>query len=148
MAYSFMGEHEHNLDERGRIAIPAKFRSKLGEAVVITRGFDRCLLVYPIEVWQAISDKMATVSVANDDGRESLRFLFSRASDVEIDKQGRILIPASLRDYANIRDTVILIGMNTRFEIWDKATWEEVRARLDSNGPAIAQRIDQMGVQI
>ncbi|NMA92467.1 MAG: division/cell wall cluster transcriptional repressor MraZ [Firmicutes bacterium] len=132
----FMGEYQHALDEKGRVAIPARFREDLGERFVITRGLDQCLFVYPRPEWIKIEEKLKALPFTKRDARAFTRLFFSGASEVEPDKQGRVLIPQRLRDYARVEREVRIIGVSNRVEIWSEAGWSEY---IDEAGLAYEQ---------
>lgn len=120
----FMGEYHHNIDQKGRMIIPAKFRELLGDNFVITRGLDQCLFGYPHEEWQTLENKLKTLPFTKKDARAFTRFFFSGAAECEIDKQGRINIAPPLRDYARLEKECVVIGVSNRLEIWSKSNWE------------------------
>ena len=142
----FLGEYEHSVDNKGRIAVPAKFRPRLEGGLVVTRGFERCLQVYPMEQWQALSERVSSLSLGNGEARALRRLLFAGAFDTELDRQGRILLPASLREYAGIVDAAIVIGMNTYFEIWAQDTWRATQATLDDAASSIAEQMSAIAI--
>lgn len=142
----FLGEYEHSVDSKSRIAVPAKFRSRLEGGLVVTRGFERCLQVYPMEQWQALSERVSSLSLGLTEARQLRRLLFASAFDTEVDKQGRILLPANLRGYAGIGDEAVVAGMNTYFEIWSKTDWEAAMNALDESGSAIAAQMAEIGI--
>ncbi len=142
----FLGEYEHSVDSKGRIAVPAKFRPRLEGGLVITRGFERCLQVYPMEQWRALSERVSSLSLGSAEARALRRLLFASAFDTELDRQGRILLPASLRDYANIGDTAIVAGMNTYCEIWSQHNWHDARVTLDDAAVSIAEQMSVIGI--
>lgn len=150
MALMFMGEYEHSLDERGRLAIPARYRGKLGDTLVVTLSRERCLTAFPVETWERLAEEMSKLPMLTtaDDYPDFVSFMFARAADLEIDKQGRILIPSSLREYAAIKDNVFIVGKNTCFEIWDRDLWLAKRSKLEQEGSAIAKRLGEMGLSI
>ncbi len=120
-----MGEFSHNLDAKGRIIIPSKFREQLGEEFVITKGFDSCLAIYGLDNWKGLQEKLSTMPMISADARTLRRMIVGSASLVELDKQGRILLPASLRNYAKIEKEAVLIGNIDHIELWSKTTWED-----------------------
>jgi MraZ protein len=142
----FLGEYEHSIDSKGRIAVPAKFRPRLERGLVVTRGFERCLQVYPMEQWQALAERVSGLSLGSGEARSLRRLLFASAFDTELDRQGRVLIPASLREYAGIGDTAIVAGMNTYFEIWSLDTWNDAQATLDEAATSIAEQMSAIGI--
>lgn len=121
----FMGEYSHSIDEKGRLIIPSKFRFELGETFVLTRGLDGCLCVYPQAEWNILESKLRALPLTNKNARTITRFLVSGAATCELDKQGRILVPAALREYAGLEKEVVVTGNLERIEIWDKAKWDE-----------------------
>ena len=121
----FMGEYSHSIDEKGRLIIPSKFRDELGETFVLTRGMDGCLCVYPQDEWNALEAKLRALPLTNKNARTITRFLVSGAATCELDKQGRILVPSALREYAALKKDVVLAGNLERIEIWDKERWAE-----------------------
>jgi MraZ protein len=142
----FLGEFDHSVDTKGRIAVPAKFRTQLEGGLVVTRGFERCLQVFPMEQWQQLSERVSSLPAASAESRQLRRLLFSSASDTELDKQGRILLPANLREYAGIGDTAVVAGMNTYFEIWSKDDWEAAMDALDETSATIAAQLAEIGI--
>lgn len=137
----FLGRFSHNLDAKGRLAIPAKFRGALADGLVITRGIDRCLTVYPMATWQALAAKIDALSAADADARQFKRIVFAEAMDEALDSQGRIVVPPELRRYAGIEREAIVVGVNTSLEIWDAARWEAQNAIAEDEGAGIAQRL-------
>ena len=125
VAFMFMGEYSHSIDEKGRLIIPSKFRFELGETFVLTRGLDGCLCVYPQAEWNILESKLRALPLTNKNARTITRFLVSGAATCELDKQGRILVPAALREYAGLEKEVVVTGNLERIEIWDKAKWDE-----------------------
>ena len=119
----FMGEYHHNIDDKGRIIIPAKFRSELGDKFIITRGFEKCLYVYPMEEWNKIVEKLKTLPFTKKDARTVIRAFFSGAAECEFDAQGRINITSPLVSYADITKNCVIIGANDRIEVWSQNEW-------------------------
>jgi len=129
----FLGTHAPRLDEKGRLFLPAKYREELAGGVVITKGQERCLFVFPQEEWDRITEALRTSSVTDKSARDYSRILFASASDELPDKQGRITVPAALRGYAGLQRDCVVIGANTRLEIWDSQAWASyLAAREDS----------------
>lgn len=142
----FLGEYEHNMDDKGRLAIPARFREALGEGVVITRGFDRCLMGFPRAIWEPLAQQVSGLSLGQGEARNLRRLLFSGAADIMMDRQGRILIPQNLREYAELGEQVIVAGLNTHFEIWTGERWRAVLDTLDENASAFAEQLAALGI--
>ncbi|WP_058307915.1 division/cell wall cluster transcriptional repressor MraZ [Gracilibacillus massiliensis] len=121
----FMGEYQHNIDTKGRIIVPSKFRDGLGEQFVITRGLDQCLFAYPMNEWHQLEEKLKKLPLTKKDARAFTRFFFSGAVECELDKQGRINIPAPLRKYASIEKECAVIGVSNRVEFWADDKWND-----------------------
>lgn len=134
-----MGEYENKLDAKGRMIVPAKFRQQLNERFIITRGLDKCLFGYTIEEWQTIEEKLKTLPMTKRDARKFTRMFFSGATEVELDKQGRINIPSTLRQYANLDKDCTVIGVSNRIEIWDRAAWNDFYDESEDNFEEIAE---------
>lgn len=134
-----MGEYKHNLDTKGRIIVPSKFRELLDEQFVITRGLDRCLFAYTVDEWSRIEEKLKALPLTKKDARKFTRLFFSGATNVEIDKQGRINIPQNLREYAGLLKDCTVIGVSSRIEIWDSAAWENFYTESEDNFEDIAE---------
>ncbi|MFC3525035.1 division/cell wall cluster transcriptional repressor MraZ [Marinococcus halophilus] len=137
----FMGEYQHNMDDKGRIIIPSRFREKLGDSFVVTRGLDGCLFVYPYDEWERIETKLKALPFTKKDARAFTRFFFSGASECELDKQGRSMIPTTLRQYAELKKECMIIGVSSRVEIWDKHKWDEYYAESEEVFPDIAENM-------
>lgn len=121
----FMGEYQHSVDAKGRLIVPAKFRERLNETFIITRGLDNCLFGYPMDEWRKLEEKLKELPMTKKDTRAFVRFFFSGATEVEIDKQGRINIPATLLSHAHITKECVIIGVAARIEIWAREAWED-----------------------
>jgi MraZ protein len=128
----FLGEYAHTIDEKGRLTLPAKYRADLATGVVVTRGIDKCLFVFPLDEWHKLSEKVSALPLTDTSAREFRRLLFSGATDAELDKQGRVLLPQYLREYAGLNGNVIVAGLNTHMEIWSPDAWNAIRANIDS----------------
>ncbi len=127
----FIGEYTHTVDEKKRFSLPAKFRKDLGNKVVVTRGKDRCLVLYPHKTWLAISEEVGKMGHVESDNRYA-RFTFSGASEIEIDSIGRILVPEFLREFAGLGNTIVLTGVHDKVEIWNDKKWSVYRKKLES----------------
>ena len=132
----FLGEYEHSIDTKGRIAVPAKFRAQLDRGAVISKGMGTCLSVYTTSRWEEKSNELVA-GMSSDELRDFERRIYPSASEVELDGQGRIVIPAKLRAYAKIATEVTVVGVRDHFEIWDRATWQDYQNRLDAEGNGI-----------
>lgn len=137
----FMGEYQHSIDAKGRLAVPAKFREALGEKFIATKGLDNCLFVYPMEEWKVMEQKLKALPFTKADARAFVRFFFSGAIECELDKQGRILLPANLRDYGQLDKDVVVIGVSTRVEIWSKDNWSKYSTEAGEAYEEIAEKI-------
>ncbi|KAA1042705.1 division/cell wall cluster transcriptional repressor MraZ [Macrococcus equipercicus] len=137
----FMGEYQHQLDAKGRIIVPSKFRDELSEHFVITRGLDNCLFGYTIAEWQKIEEKLKTLPITKKDARKFMRLFFSGAVEVDLDKQGRINIPSHLREYAGLTKECVVIGVSSRIEIWDKAVWQTFYEETEEHYEEIAEEL-------
>lgn len=137
----FLGRYEHTLDNKGRIAVPSKYRGGLADGLVITRGIDPCLVIYPLDEWKRIAEKVSSLPITDPNARVLRRIFFAEAVDTRLDGQGRILIPAYLREFAGLADEVVVVGMNTYIEVWDRGRWQEVQATLEQEGPSIAGQL-------
>lgn len=137
----FLGEYQHSIDDKGRIIIPAKFRDALGSDFIVTRGLDSCLFVYPQAEWQQLEQRLRALPSMAANARAFSRLLFSGASECEWDKQGRINLPNHLRDYAKLDKECTIIGVSTRVEIWDKATWEAYSHASEEAFGEIAEKL-------
>ena len=140
----FKGEYNHTIDPKSRLIIPAKFREQLGEAFVITRGLDGCLYIYDEDEWNRFEENLRALP-SNENSRKLVRFFTSNAADVEADKQGRILIPANLREAAGLEKDVVLAGVLTRIEIWSKEKWDE---KVYDDMDDIAEQMADLGLSI
>ena len=137
----FIGEFYHSFDEKGRVNFPAKLREELGEQFVITKGLDGCLSAYSMEKWEHISKIVEALPQAK--ARDLKRFMFSAATIVNPDKQGRVLVGQTLRGYANMTKDIAIIGASDHVELWNKETWIELNAKMNSDD--IAAAMDEIG---
>lgn len=144
----FMGEYLHTIDSKGRLIIPAKFRDGLGDRFVVTKGLDNCLFVYPSEEWKVLEQKLKALPFTNKDARAFVRFFFSGATECELDKQGRVVLPATLRNYAKLEKEVVVIGVSSRVEIWSKAIWEEYCQEAENDYEEIAEKIVDLNIDL
>ncbi|WP_099222359.1 division/cell wall cluster transcriptional repressor MraZ [Listeria costaricensis] len=137
----FMGEYRHNIDIKGRLIVPAKFREALGDKFVITRGLDKCLFAYPGEEWSKLEEKIQTLPLTKKDARSFTRFFFSGASECELDKQGRINIPSNLMGYAGLEKETVIIGVSNRIEIWSENSWDDFFTESEESFSDIAENM-------
>lgn len=139
--FVLIGEYQHNIDPKGRVFIPVHFRDDLGDHFIITKGLDDCLYAYSMSEWQGLETKIRSLPMSK--ARNLQRFFFSGATDVEVDKQGRVLISANLREYAALYKDILIIGASNRAEIWDKQKWEQTRSSITSQ--SVAEAMDELG---
>ena len=142
----FLGEYLHNIDTKGRLTLPAKFRAELAKGVVVTRGFDGCLVVYPLEEWEILAEKINSLPLTKKDARILTRLIYSGASTCLPDKQGRILLPTYLREFASVDGETMIIGLYARLEIWNPERWQEVRSEVEEKGDIIAESFAELGI--
>ncbi len=142
----FMGEYNHTIDVKGRLIIPSKFREALGDVFVVTKGLDGCLFVFDNAEWSVFEEKLKSLPITNKDARKFVRFFLAGAAEVEVDKQGRILVPNVLREFAQLSKDVVLIGVASRIEIWSKERFEEVETYDDMDD--IAEHMAELGLGI
>lgn len=143
-----MGEYHHTIDEKGRIIIPAKFRTELGESFVLTRGIENCLFVYSLIEWNKIVSKLKSLPFTKKDARNFTRFFLSGATVVEFDKQGRINVSSPLANYANLEKDCVVVGVNDRLEIWSKNNWDNFFNENSENLSDIAENLFSMNTDI
>lgn len=141
-----MGEFQHSIDEKGRMIVPARFRDGLGDRFVITKGLDNCLFVYPMEEWLVLEEKLRALPFTKADARAFVRFFLSGATECELDRQGRILLPANLREYAQLDKDVVVIGVSSRVEIWSKVVWEEYSLKASQEYEGLAEKVVDLGI--
>lgn len=142
----FIGEYQHTIDTKKRLALPAKFRRDFKGKAVVTRGLDNCLFVYPMKQWKEIAEKLGNMPVGESSTRSFVRLMLAGAVDVEIDSQGRILVPNYLKSYANFKKEVVVAGLFNRIEIWDKAVWGRYKQKAEKNQDEIAEQLGKIGV--
>jgi len=142
----FIGEFQHNIDVKGRIAVPAKFRNQLSGGAIVTRGLDKCLFLFSIAEWEKLAGKIVSLPLTQANSRAFSRLMLAGASDCEIDAQGRILIPDYLRKYAGLEKEVIITGLYNRAEIWDLNCWNKYKMETESRSEEIAERMGELGL--
>ncbi|MDN6640250.1 MAG: division/cell wall cluster transcriptional repressor MraZ [Tetragenococcus sp.] len=141
-----MGEFQHSIDTKGRLIVPSKLREQLGEKFVVTRGLDGCLFGYPLSEWEKLEKKLDQMPLAKKDARSFVRFFYSAATECEIDKQGRINIPTTLRKHAHLEKSCVIIGVSTRIEIWDEQRWNDFSEETEENFDDIAETMIDFGL--
>ena len=139
-----IGEYEHSLDAKGRLIMPAKLREDIGEKFIITKGLDGCLFAFSLEEWKNFEQKLRSLPISNKDARAFSRFFFAGAIDCEIDKQGRFQISSNLREFAELTKEVVIIGMDSRLEIWSKDKWQNTDDEISAD--EIAEKMEMLGI--
>ena len=143
----FIGEFQHSIDEKGRIAVPAKFRRSLSGGAIITRGLDNCLFIFTKKDWGTLAGKLVSnLPLSQKDPRAFARFMLSGASDVDLDTQGRVLIPDYLRKFAGLKKSAKVIGVYNRMEVWDEVTWQQYKAKIEGSSEEIAEKMADLGI--
>jgi len=142
----FLGEYQHTLDNKGRLTVPSRFRDELGETFIVTKGLDNCLFVYSLAEWKIVEANLKSLPFTRGDVRAFVRFFFSGASECEIDKQGRILLPLSLREYAKIDKDVVIIGVGNRVEVWAKEYWAEYAEKAEASYEELSEKLVELGI--
>ena len=142
----FIGEYQHSIDQKGRVAVPAKFRPQLGTGVVVTRGLDHCLFVYTETEWQKLAQKLVALPLTQANSRAFVRLMLAGAMQVSLDSQGRILLPDYLREYAGLNKEAVIAGLFNRVEIWDKQKWQEYKARTEAESDEIAEKLTDLDI--
>ena len=141
-----IGEYLHTLDSKKRLSLPARFRKEVGRKVVVTRGLDSCLFMFPQKSWEKIAQKVSDLPVGQADTRGMSRFLLAGAVEVEVDSAGRILIPDFLKEFADLKSRVVLAGVSDRVEIWNERVWEEYKRRIEKGADQMAQTLGDLGI--
>jgi MraZ protein len=141
-----IGEYLHTLDSKKRLSLPAKFRKEVGKKVVITRGLDSCLFMFPMRAWEEIAEKLKALPIGGADTRGMSRFLLAGAVETEVDGAGRILVPDFLKDFADLKSRVVLAGVSDRIEIWNEKNWEEYKRRIEKSADQMAQTLGDLGI--
>jgi len=142
----FIGEYAHNLDDKGRLAIPAKFRRELAKGAVVTRGLDNCLFLYTKTEWAKLAEKLAALPISQANSRAFSRLMLAGAMDVDLDSQGRAILPEYLRKFASLKKSVVIAGLYNRLEIWDQENWSKYKGTTEAESGAIAERMAELGV--
>ncbi len=142
----FLGEYTYKIDDKKRLAVPTKFRGSLGKKVVVTRGLDSCLFLYPTNEWQKLAQKLSKLPISQADARGFARIMLAGAMEVNLDKLGRILIPDYLKKYAGLKRTVVLAGLYNRIELWDSEKWNTYRIKAEKESGNMAERLKELGI--
>ena len=137
----FIGEYRHTFDAKNRISVPAKFRKELGKTVIVTRGLDRCLFVYPMSSWKKEAEKLAQHSTGSAAGRGLSRLMLSGASEADVDSAGRILVPDYLKSFASLSAKAVVAGVNERVELWDEDAWNAYTATIERDADTLAESL-------
>ncbi|HXF44350.1 MAG TPA: division/cell wall cluster transcriptional repressor MraZ [Candidatus Paceibacterota bacterium] len=141
-----LGEYKHTMDAKGRLAVPAKFRGDLSGGAIITRGLDRSLFVFVKSEWEKVVEKLIALPLAQANSRAFVRLMLSGAVDVEVDSQGRVLVPDYLREYAGLKKQVVVTGLYNRIEIWDAKTWNGYKSKTEAASDDIAEKLGELGI--
>jgi MraZ protein len=142
----FLGEYRHTVDDKNRVAVPSKFRTSLKTGAVITKGLDGCLFLYPQIAWKNLAQKLSRLPISQSRSRAFTRMMLGGAMEVEIDRQGRIVLPEYLKEYAQLRKHVVIAGLNDRLEIWDSLTWQNYKIQTEKESSHIAEALEEVGV--
>ena len=142
----FIGEYQHMIDPKKRMAVPSKFRRELGATVVVTRGLDQCLFVYPMKTWTELAARLGTMPIGESSTRSFVRLMLAGAVDAVVDSQGRILIPDYLKEYAGLGKNVTVAGLFNRLEVWDKKKWKSYKVRAEKSTNTIAENLGKLGI--
>jgi len=146
MLFMFIGEYNHSVDAKKRLALPSKFRKAIGRNIVVTRGLDKCLFVYPMETWEELAQKLGTMPIGEAGTRSFVRLMLAGATDVNSDAQGRILLPEYLKEYAGVKKDVVVAGLFNRLEIWDEKKWSVYKKNAEKNTDEIAENLGKLGI--
>ncbi len=141
-----LGEYTQKIDEKSRIIVPSKFRDDLGSSFVVTKGFDTCLFVFSIQEWQNFELQLKSLPLTNENARKFVRYFAAGATECQVDKQGRILIPANLKEYAGLKKDIVVTGVSTRAEIWDKEKWEKYTDTENIDLDEVASHMSEFGI--
>lgn len=136
-----LGEYELRIDHKGRIAVPAKFREAFRAGIVLSRGYDKCLIIYTMEEWKKVAEKLASLPSTQINTRRIARFTFSGSFDLELDKQGRVILPPALRQYSDINDEVVIVGAHSHLEVWSKELWAAEKQYMAEHATDIAEAV-------
>ncbi len=141
-----IGEYKHTLDDKNRLSLPAKFRAELGKKVILTPGLDKCLFAFTLKEWSKISERLSESSLLQSDNRSFNRFMFGQATEAELDGSGRILVPEFLKEWAGLKTKIVVIGVQSRVEIWSEKSWVEYKAVVEKQADQLAEKLGSIGV--
>jgi len=142
----FIGEYHHSIDQKGRLAIPSKFRDSFKKGAVITRGLDNCLFIYTVAEWKILAEKLSALPISRANTRAFARLMLAGAMDVDFDKQGRIIVPEYLRKFAGMEKMTVIAGLYNRLEVWSEDVWEKYRVNAEKQSNSIAEALGELGV--
>ncbi len=142
----FIGEYKHTIDDKSRVSLPAKFKKELGKTIVLTRGLDNCLFLFTHKAWDAISLETAKLGHMQTDSRGFTRFMFSGASEIEVDSMGRILIPDYLREFGGLKSMVVFAGVHNRIELWNEKRWDAYKKMIEAEADSMAEKLGKVGL--
>jgi len=142
----FLGEYTYSIDEKKRLAIPAKFRGSLGKRAVVTRGLDQCLFLYSFKEWEALAAKLSKLPLAQADARGFARLMLAGAMEADLDRLGRILVPDYLKEYASLQKKIVVTGMYNRIEIWDEQKWGTYKTYIEKEIGDMAEHLKELGI--
>lgn len=141
-----IGEYRHTMDEKNRLSLPAKFRKEMGKKIIITRGLDRCLFVYPVAEWKKFSEQLAGLSIGSAEGRAFSRAILGGATEVDVDASGRILVGDHLKSYAELQTKVVVAGIHNRIELWNEESWNKYTTSVEKEANVLAQKLADIGM--
>ncbi len=141
-----IGQYEHTIDNKKRLALPAKFRGELGAQIIITRGIESCLAVYTEKEWKVVSERWGSLTISQPEARSFTRMMLAGAMEVSLDKLGRILIPDYLKEYAGLKKNVVICGLSNRLEIWDSVKWETYKKKAEKGVDEIVSKLGGLGI--
>jgi MraZ protein len=141
-----IGEYKHTLDDKNRLSLPAKFRAEVGKKVILTPGLDKCLFAFTLKEWAKISEKLSESSLLQSDNRSFNRFMFGQATEADLDGSGRILVPEFLKEWAGLKSKAVVIGVQSRIEIWSEKSWIEYKSVVEKQADQLAEKLGSVGV--
>lgn len=141
-----IGEYRHTMDDKNRLSLPAKFRKEMGKKIIITRGLDRCLFVYPVSEWKKFSEKLASLSIGSAEGRGFSRAMLGGATEIDVDGSGRVLVPDHLKGYADLSSKVVVAGIHNRIELWNEDSWNKYTNGVEKEANTLAQKLADIGM--